>query len=375
MDFLLDDLERARTARQLNLPGFGVVQQEALKKSHILIVGAGGLGCPALQQLAAAGIGNITIIDDDVVDITNIHRQILFGAGDVGKNKVDIAATRARELQPSISVTPLHKRLTPANACELIGSVDLVLDGSDSFSTKYLVADAAEITGTPLVWGTVLRFHGDVALWHSGPENRGVGLRDVFPHQLDAHAVPDCATAGVLGVTTSVVGGLMATLAIAWLSGLDRTVGRITSYEAIPAIVQSYTATTDPARERVLKLQESYETTSGDEASEHDSLETAQLLDEVKRQEAVLLDIREPGEVIIQPFPSQLRPCTRPLSTLADTKDISDFFTELGTEHTAAVVACASGKRSAQFIDNYRELAEQAGIALKNLPGGMRSLS
>lgn len=212
------DRELRRVARQLNLPGFGLAQQQRLHRAHVLIVGAGGLGCPALQQLAAAGIGEITLVDADLIDLSNIHRQILFGADDVGQPKVEVAARRAQQLQPGIILHPLQQRLTVDNACELVGGVDLVVDGSDSFATKYLVADAAEITGTPLVWGTVLRFAGEVALFHSGPATppaasspfeRGVGLRDFFPDQPGADFAPDCATAGVLGVTTSVVAGLI----------------------------------------------------------------------------------------------------------------------------------------------------------------------
>ena len=165
----LPDYELRRIARHLALPGFGLEQQERLHNAHVLVIGAGGLGCPLMQSLASAGVGTITVIDDDTVDITNIHRQILFGADDVGKLKVEVAAQRLEELQPGITVNALAQRLNTDNAVELVGSVDLVLDGSDSFSTKYLVADAAEITGTPLIWATVLRFHGDLALFHSGP--------------------------------------------------------------------------------------------------------------------------------------------------------------------------------------------------------------
>ncbi|NLZ59010.1 MAG: hypothetical protein GX898_12100, partial [Corynebacterium sp.] len=187
----LPDTELRRTARQLALPGWGMEQQERLHRSHVLVIGGGGLGCPAMQSLASAGIGHITVIDDDTVDITNIHRQILFGASDVGRPKVEVVAERLRDLQPDIAVTALRERLTVDNAVELVGGVDLVLDGSDSFATKYLVADAAEITGTPLVWGTVLRFRGDVCLFADG-----VGLRDLFPVQPTGDSIPDCATAG-----------------------------------------------------------------------------------------------------------------------------------------------------------------------------------
>lgn len=361
----LPDAELRRVARHLSLPGFGLEQQERLHDAHVLIVGAGGLGCPILQQLAAGGVGEVTLVDDDTVDLTNIHRQILFGAQDVGKPKVDVAAERAQALQPGITVNALRTRLDTANAVELIADVDLVLDGSDSFATKYLVADACEITGTPLVWGTVLRFHGDVAVWHSGQGLDGVGLRDVFPHQLPADAVPDCATAGVLGVTTSVIGGLMSTAAIAWLTGLDRTVGRITSYDAIPAQMRSVQAVADPARRLATALAGSYD---GAPAPQEDN---ATVLTAVTDGEATLLDIREPHEVLLADFPAELRPRRLPLSTVSDAADVAEALSDVPTTHV--VVACASGKRSANFVRDYA--AALPGLRLESLVGGLNALN
>src|SRR5699024_10636774 len=140
----LPDHELRRVARHLALPGFGLEQQERLHNAHVLVIGAGGLGCPLMQSLASAGVGTITVIDDDTVDITNIHRQILFGADDVGKLKVEIAAHRLRDLQPGITVNALAQRLNKENAVEMVYSVDLVIERSVSYFTKYLVVDAAD---------------------------------------------------------------------------------------------------------------------------------------------------------------------------------------------------------------------------------------
>lgn len=367
----LPDAELRRVARHLSLPGFGLEQQERLHDAHVLIVGAGGLGCPVLQQLAAGGVGEVTLVDDDTVDLTNIHRQILFGAQDVGKPKVDVAAERAQALQPGMTVNALRTRLDTANAVELIAGVDLVLDGSDSFATKYLVADACEITGTPLVWGTVLRFHGDVAVWHSGQGRDGVGLRDVFPHQLPADAVPDCATAGVLGVTTSVIGGLMSTAAIAWLTGLDRTVGRITSYDAIPAQMRSVQAVADPERRLVTVLADSYDGAPAPHEDQEDQEDHATVLTAVTDGEATLLDIRERHEVLLADFPAELRPRRLPLSSISDAADVAEALRDVPTTHV--VVACASGKRSANFVRDYA--AALPGLRLESLIGGLNALN
>ena len=194
-----------------------------------------------MLALAATGIGTITVVDDDVVSLSNIHRQILFGAPDVGRKKVEVAAERLRKLQPDITVHAVDARLTEANIIDSLQGIDLLIDGSDTFQTKFLVADAAEITGTPLVWGSVLRYRGDVALWWSGPgaPSDGVGMRDLYPAQPDPDSVPDCATAGVLGVTTSVVGGLMATEVVKFLTDVGETrIGRLHMYDALTASVR-----------------------------------------------------------------------------------------------------------------------------------------
>lgn len=360
----LPDTELRRTARQLALPGWGREQQERLHRSHVLVIGGGGLGCPAMQSLASAGVGHITVIDDDTVDITNIHRQILFGASDVGRPKVEVVAERLRELQPDIAVTALQERLTVDNAVELVGGVDLVLDGSDSFATKYLVADAAEITGTPLVWGTVLRFRGDVCLFADG-----VGLRDLFPVQPTGDSIPDCATAGVLGATTATIGALMATEAIKFLAGLPTHPGRILSYDALTSTTRSFTVGADPARDRVTRLQPSY-----NDAVCAVGPSPEELLDQVRSGAAVLLDIREPHEYLLNDSLADLDPVRLPLSEITGVDTVrhalDDVRCDARRDARRVVVHCASGVRSATFVERYADL----GYDLVNLPGGINAL-
>ncbi|MEJ4100363.1 ThiF family adenylyltransferase [Corynebacterium mastitidis] len=375
----MDARELRRVARQLSLPGFGLEQQERLRRARVLVIGAGGLGCPLLQSLAAAGVGGLTIADNDAVDITNIHRQILFGASDVGRPKVEVAAERLRELQPGVRVTALHERITVDNALRLFHEADLVIDGSDSFATKYLSADAAEVTGTPLLWGTVLRFAGQVALWHSGPgaPAPGVGLRDLFPTQPGPGFAPDCATAGVLGATTAVVGNLMATEAIKHLSGLHPVApGRVTSYDALAGTLRTVTVAADPARPRVRELQPSYGTAAclapgGQDALAHD------LLDELRAGTATALDVREPHETLLADLPEPIRPRRLPLSALAaeDAADLGHAVRETldALPTRRVVVYCASGKRSADFVRRYADLAGP-GKELVSLPGGVAGL-
>lgn len=349
---MLSDFERARTARQRILPGFGDEAQERLHAAHVLIVGAGGLGCPALQQLAAAGIGRITLIDSDTIDMSNLHRQVLFGEGDVGKPKAQVAAARARELAPELSITALHERLDNSNVMDLCANADLVLDGSDTFATKYLVADACEITSTPLAWGTVLRYGGQSALWHSGPhcaDERGVGLRDLFPEPPHGETL-ECSTAGVLGATTSVIAGLMATSVIATLGRLPHhaeLIGRVTTYDALPGSFRSVRAVADPDRALVTVLPN-----------------TAELPWELRAGVASLLDI---SETPTAPAPA----VSLPWHTVSDDDAVRRALSSC--DANLVFVACPSGGLSTGFTLRYADLAAEMGIELRNLPGGLAS--
>lgn len=358
----LPHAELRRTARQTLLPGFGVEGQEALNRARVLVVGAGGLGCPVMQALVATGVGTITVIDDDVVDDTNIHRQILFSAGDVGRPKVEVAAEQLRRHRADAEVVPLRERLDASNAPALFREHDLVIDGSDTFTTKFLSADAAELTGTPLVWGSVLRSHGELALWHSGPSERGVGLRDLYPTHPAPEDTPDCATAGVLGVTTSVVGGLMATEAVKFLAGMDAEVGVLHVYEALAGTLRRFEVAADPERELVTELEVQAPScalpTDGDKA---------RLLARVANGDATALDVRELGEKAIKDLPH----ASVHLPTSVWREDPDAATSLLDELRGDVVVYCASGKRSADFVARFGEAAAERGLTLHSLPGGL----
>ena len=353
----------------MNLPGFGPEQQQRLYDAHVLVIGAGGLGCPIMQTLAATGVGRITVWDDDTVDLTNIHRQILFGAQDVGRRKVDVAAERLLALQPDIQVTAVNDRLTPDNLIEALDGIDLLIDGSDTFATKFMAADAAEITGTPLLWGSVLRYRGDIALWHSGPgaPADGVGLRDLYLTQPDADSVPDCATAGVLGVTTSVVGSLMSTEAVKFLAGIGEVrIGRLHMYDALSATMRRFTVTRDPARELATTLGTYTEACTV-------NTEGQELFDALTSHQLPSIDVREPHEKAIADLP--VPGANLPLSEVErDPEAVNDALAkyESGDE---VVVYCAGGVRSDRFVSEYGALAETLGISLQSLPGGVQRWS
>lgn len=248
----VDDAERARTARHQDLPGFEPHHQERLRAAHVVLLGVGGLGCPIAQQLAAVGVGRLTLIDSDVVDVSNLQRQVLYRASDIGKLKAPLAAERIAGLQPGIQVRALTEHVTADNAADIFAGADLVIEATDNFAAKYLASDVCARLSLPHIWGTVLRHGGQAALWHAGadtPDGRGVGLRDLYPAPPEVGGPVDVSPAGVFGVTTSMVGGLMATLAIAHLVGPDSTLhstavpGTVYDYHAFPPRLRTFRVT------------------------------------------------------------------------------------------------------------------------------------
>jgi molybdopterin/thiamine biosynthesis adenylyltransferase/rhodanese-related sulfurtransferase len=208
---MLDKQERLRYSRQMILPEFGIVGQQKLKASKVLMVGAGGLGSPILQYLAAAGVGEIGIVDDDNVDLSNLHRQILYCHQDIGQPKAEVAKAKLMLLNPNVSVNAFVQRLTVENAFDLFGDYELIIDGSDNFETRYLVGDTCVALGKTLVFGSIFKFEGQVSVFN---HNGGPTYRDIFPESPSSDQLPNCSDIGVLGVLPGIVGLYMANEAI-----------------------------------------------------------------------------------------------------------------------------------------------------------------
>jgi len=211
----------SRFDRQLILPGFGSSVQHKLSQSRVLVVGAGGLGCPALLYLAAAGVGTIGIVDGDIVATSNLNRQILFGQDDVGKQKVITAAARLATQFPDLQFDSWPVFLTIENALEILSGYDVIVDGSDNFPTRYLINDACRLLGKPVVFGAVFEYVGQVSIFNAGEGS--VSYRDLYPVPPSDKEVPNCNDAGVLGVLPGIVGTMQAAEAIKLLSGLGKT--------------------------------------------------------------------------------------------------------------------------------------------------------
>ncbi len=240
------DVELERYARHLVLPQFGGRGQAALKAARVAVVGAGGLGSPCLLTLAAAGVGRLTIIDDDVVALSNLQRQTLFTTADIGAMKAEIACTRLHALNPDIQTVAAPLRLAPDNGDALLAGHDLVIDGSDSFATRLLVADTALALAVPLVSGAVGPWDGQVGVF-AGHRTDAPCYRCLVGSP-DDDAARNCAQTGVIGALTGIIGNLMAMEAIRELSGFaPSSAGRLTLYEALSGRVRTLSLPKDPA--------------------------------------------------------------------------------------------------------------------------------
>jgi adenylyltransferase/sulfurtransferase len=236
--------QKARYARHILLPQVGLEGQRRLANARVLVVGAGGLGSPALMYLAAAGVGTIGVVDDDVVEASNLQRQVVHGVADVGRPKTESAAETVAAINPLVTVVRHDLRLTSDNALEILADYDLVLDGADNFATRYLVNDACVLLGLPHVWGSIYRFDGQVSVWFAGV---GPCYRCVFPDPPPPDAVPSCATGGVLGVLCAAIGSVQVAEAVKLITGQgDPLVGRLLVHDSLRQTWDSLTVRADP---------------------------------------------------------------------------------------------------------------------------------
>lgn len=227
--------------RQIILPELGLIGQEKLKAGRVLMIGAGGLGCPVLQYLVAAGVGHISIVDDDVVDISNLHRQILYSIADVGKPKAEVAKQKLEWLNPFVEITANQERLSTDNAVKLISGYDIIVDGSDNFTTRYLVNDTCMALNKPLVFGSIFKFEGHVSVFNY---DDGPNYRDLFPEPPPENEVPNCDEAGVIGVLPGIIGTYMANEVIKIICGIGETLsGKLFNMNALDNSMSVYKIT------------------------------------------------------------------------------------------------------------------------------------
>jgi molybdopterin/thiamine biosynthesis adenylyltransferase/rhodanese-related sulfurtransferase len=326
-----------RYQRQLLLKGFGEAGQQKLQQAKVLVIGAGGLGCPALQYLTAAGIGTIGIVDNDVVTLNNLHRQVLYTTNDIGSAKVVMAAFALEQLNFDIDIIPYNTRLTNQNAIEIIAPYDIVIDGTDNFATRYLINDACVLLNKILVYGAISQFEGQVAVFNYGAN--AANYRDLFPSP-DNTAL-NCEEAGVLGVLPGIIGSMMANETIKLLTGIgEPLINSLLTYNALTNQSQQFTisprqesALLIPANEQAF-TEMNYElfcsTTNSFDISPK---RFDELLNDAT---AAIVDVREAGELPLLDFKN----LPIPLSLLSQSVPVIN--------NKVIVLVCQSGKRSAQ---------------------------
>ena len=346
-----------RYLRQTTLPEFGEAGQARLRAGSVLIVGAGGLGSPAATYLAAAGVGRIGLVDFDRVDVTNLHRQILYATSDVGRPKLEAASARLRDMNDEIAIETHEARLTSENAMEIVAKYDVVLDGTDNFATRYLVNDACKLLGKPNVYGSVFRFDGQVSVFATAD---APCYRCLYPEPPPPHLVQSCAEGGVLGVLPGIIGTLQATETIKLLAGVGETLaGRLLLFDALRMSFR-----TMKLRKRcdehapITKLIDYEEFCNPVNPTDITPRELSEKL--ARGEDVVLIDVREPYEWSAGHIEG---------ATHIPMNQVPQRLAEIPKDREVVMI-CRSGGRSGHVQEH---LIRSAGYTkVKNLVGGMQ---
>ena len=366
--------EYARYSRHLILPEVGLEGQKRLKAASVLCVGTGGLGSPLLLYLAAAGVGRIGIVDFDVVDHSNLQRQVIHGTSWVGKPKIESAKNRIHEINPYCQVDLYETALSSVNALDIIRPYDIVVDGTDNFPTRYLVNDACVLLDKPNVYGSIFRFEGQATVFNY---EGGPNYRDLYPEPPPPGMVPSCAEGGVLGILPGIIGVIQATETVKIILGKGTTLsGRLVLYDALNMKFRELKLRPNPVRPVIEKLID-YEQFCGipqaqaAEAEQQSMLaemtvtELKQLIDSGAK-DFVLIDVRNPNEYEIAKIPGAI---LIPLPDIEQGKGIESVKTALNGHRLIA--HCKMGGRSAKAL----AILKEAGIEGTNVKGGIQAWS
>ena len=298
---------KARYQRQMLLKDFGLAGQEKLFQAKVLVIGAGGLGCPVLQYLAAAGVGTLGIVDQDMVELSNLHRQILYTVNDIGRLKADCAAERLSQLNPDIHIIPYPLQLTNQNAALILSKFDIIIDGSDNFPTRYMINDACVLLNLPLIYAALSASEGQVAIFNVGDAaGMKVNYRDLFPEAPQPGEVLNCSEAGVLGVLPGIIGTMQAAEAIKLISGIGKPlINQMLIYNlytsesyqlSLQTAANSGQAKMPADLDAFLKTDYNGFCGFSKEYNHVLELSSEKFMDIILREEYTIIDVREPGE-------------------------------------------------------------------------------
>lgn len=360
--------ERLRYSRHLLIPAIGEAGQLRLKQAAVLLVGAGALGSPSALYLAAAGVGTLGLVDADIVDASNLQRQILHGESWVGKPKLDSAVARLREVNPLVQVVSYRVRFTPENAMEIAAGYDLIVDGSDNFPTRFLTNDTAFLQKKPLVFGAIHRFEGQTGVF--APHLGGPCYRCLLPEMPPAGSVPSCQEAGVLGVLPGIIGSLQAMEAIKLLLGAGKIpLGKLTCYDALTSSFRSIRLNRDPRCRLCGDVPEIFSVSNSETNASATCAVTDPSMESITTAElralltqggftGLLIDVRESDEYQAAHIDG---------STLIPLGTLPDELAKLPKDREI-LVHCKAGGRSARAV---KLLLENGFTEVKNVTGGM----
>ena len=354
-----------RYHRQIILKNFGEAAQQKLLHAKVLVIGAGGLGCPALQYLAGAGAGTIGIADNDAVSLSNLHRQILFSVQDIGKNKAFIAKEKLRQLNPEITIHAIAEKINTDNALRIIADYDYILDGTDNFSSRYLINDACVLLNKPLIYGAVSQYEGQVAVFNiADKDGIKVNYRDIFQQKPKEGEILNCAEAGVLGVLPAIIGTIQATEIIKLIAEIGQPlINQLLTYNILTQEIFTLDILKNPASPQYLPKDEAafksmrYEYFCNTNIHEIDIKEFETLLDK-----AAIVDVREYGEM---PEITAFESVRIPLSELGNRMD--------EIKKDTVIFICRSGIRSKKAAEIFGQKNKDKQLfSLKGGVGTMR---
>ena len=344
--------EVRRYSRHLIIPDVGMAGQKRLKNAKVLCVGAGGLGSPALLYLAAAGVGTLGVIDFDIVDESNLQRQIIHGQSDVGRPKAESAAASIKEINPLVDVVVHNEALSNDNVMDIFAGYDLIVDGTDNFATRYMVNDAAVLLGKPYVWGSIYRFDGQASVFWA---EHGPCYRCLYPEPPPPGMVPSCAEGGVLGVLCASIGSIQVNEAIKLLTGIgEPLVGRLMIYDALEMTYRTVKVRKDPEcplcgkNPTITELVEDYEAFCGAiseeaaDAAKDSTISAQELKTMLEGDDIFLVDVREPNEYEIVSIPGA--------TLIPKGEFLSGEALERLPQDKKVVLHCKSGARSAEAL-------------------------
>lgn len=370
----LNQEEYQRYSRHLILPEVGLEGQKRLKASSVLCIGTGGLGSPLLLYLAAAGIGNIGIVDFDIVDSSNLQRQVIHGTSWIGKPKIESAKNRIHEINPNCQVDLYETRLSSENALDILKSYDVIVDGTDNFPTRYLVNDACVLLDKPNVYGSIFRFEGQATVFNY---EGGPNYRDLYPEPPPPGMVPSCAEGGVLGILPGMIGVIQATETIKIVLGKGRTLsGRLLLYNSLDMTFRELKLRPNPIRPIIEKLID-YEKFCGIPQAQAQEVDSKMLIPEMTVQDLkqlldseaddfVLIDVRNPHEYEIARIPGSV---LVPLSDIEQGPGVTKIKELMNNRRLIA--HCKMGGRSAKALD----ILKENDIEGTNLKGGITAWS